>query len=125
MPYDVTNLSKADKKIVTANPNKTQDELLELGLSKKGYKMLLQSDSEERGVESEKEGDNTVSEPTSKITPVKVIPKQFIPVASGFVQSSNDNGVWLYNKNTGLKQYMNRTQAEFLVRTNGNIYEIK
>lgn len=109
-----------DKKIIKDNPGKTLAELAESGISDKAYERLgqLEQESKKQIAEQLKQ---------QAIQPKKVEPTIVKTAQSPSRLSKNNVGstsVWLYNQNTGLRQYLSRQAAEKLVRMNPKVYKI-
>lgn len=102
-------MTKADQKIIDAHPDEAPYDLLQLGLSQKGYQELVDKHDAE------------VQQP--KIQPVvqQVTPQlRAIPALSNIAPGVNSDMAYLVNHQTGFRRQMSRAAAERFVRGGRN-----
>lgn len=118
---DLSKLTPEGLKLFNENPDKTPEQLAELGLSTKDYEVLTAKPTRGR---KPKEPEAPLPPPVQKIEPKMVQPTRDIPQHILQPQLDTKGGVRLHNKKKGTTKVLDSKMARMLAKKYPNEYEI-
>lgn len=119
---DLSKLTPEGLKLFNENPDKTPEQLAELGLSSKDYEVLTAKPA--RGRKPKEAEPAPLPEPIQKIEPKMVQPTRDIPQHILQPQLDTKGGVRIYNKKKGSTKVMDSKMARMLAKKYPHEYEI-
>lgn len=121
---DLSKLTPEGLKLFNENPDKTPEQLAELGLSTKDYEVLTAKPTRGRKPKEATPEPEPLPPPVEKIQPKMVQPTRDIPQHILQPQLDTKGGIRLYNKKKGSTKIMDSKMARMLAKKYPNEYEI-